>query len=211
MTPRARQTKKRTRIQAVNETRILDAALDVFAAHGFRGSTIDAIAARADMSKPNLLYYFRTKQDIYVAVLRHTLDAWLEPLTALNPDGEPIEEICGYITRKLELSRTAPEASRLFANELLHGAPMIRAVLEGPLRELVDEKAAVLQLWIDSGKLARVDPHHLIFMIWSATQTYADFDTQIRAILGDKAANQQHFATAADTLKRVFCDGLKPS
>lgn len=210
MTPRAQQTKKRTRIQAVNESRILDAALDIFAANGFRGSTIDAIAARADMSKPNLLYYFRTKQDIYVAVLRHTLDAWLEPLGALDPDGEPLQEIRGYIARKLELSRTAPEASRLFANELLHGAPMIRAVLEGPLRQLVDEKASVLQHWIDTGRLARIDPHHLIFMIWSATQTYADFDTQIRAILGDATTGQRHFTTAADTLMAVFCDGLRP-
>ncbi|MHA1524005.1 MAG: TetR family transcriptional regulator C-terminal domain-containing protein [Alphaproteobacteria bacterium] len=210
MTARARQTKKRTRIQALNETRILDAALNVFAAHGFRGSTIDAIAASADMSKPNLLYYFRSKEDIYVAVLRHTLDAWLEPLTALDPRGEPMSEIRNYITRKLDLSRTSPKASRLFANELLHGAPMIRTVLEGPLRELVDEKAAVLQHWIDTGRLAPIDPHHLIFMIWSTTQTYADFDTQMRAILGDKTADQKHFTTAADTLARVFFDGLKP-
>jgi TetR/AcrR family transcriptional regulator len=48
--------KRRTRIQTEKRELILEAALEMFSAHGFRGSTIDQIAEAAGMSKPNLLY-----------------------------------------------------------------------------------------------------------------------------------------------------------
>src|SRR6476620_4467621 len=111
------KTQAKTRIQAINEDIILAAALEVFSAFGYRGSTVDQIAARAGMSKPNLLYYFRRKEDIYVAVLERTLAVWLEPLKLLDRKGDPLEEISRYIRAKLKLSRDEPKASRLFANE----------------------------------------------------------------------------------------------
>ena len=90
---RASASKKRTRIQAENEERILDAGLKVFSTYGFRGATVDQIAERAGMSKPNLLYYFRRKQDIYTAVLTRTLDMWLGPLGEMDPAGDPEREM----------------------------------------------------------------------------------------------------------------------
>lgn len=205
---RARSSRGRTRIQAENEHRILDAALEEFSIHGFRGATIDQIAARASMSKPNLLYYFARKQDVYVAVLQHTLGDWLEPLTELDANGDPAEEIWSYIERKLELSRTAPSASRLFANEILQGAPRIKSILEGPLKDLVDEKCRVIQGWIDVGKLRPVDPMHLLFMIWATTQHYADFEVQIDAL--SDAPRAERFSDAQGTLRTLFLEGLLP-
>ncbi len=173
-----------TRIQARNKELILAAALDVFSVSGFRGARVDHIAAKAEMSKPNLLYYFRRKEDIYVALLEHTLSDWLEPLRDLDPAGDPLQELTRYITAKLQMSEANPKASRLFANEILHGAPMIEKFLKGPLRQLVAEKAQVIQSWISQGKLAPVDPYHLIFAIWAVTQHYADFSVQVDAVLG---------------------------
>ncbi|WP_120497626.1 TetR family transcriptional regulator C-terminal domain-containing protein [Kiloniella sp. EL199] len=210
MNPRAGQTKKRTRIQAKNEAKILEAALDIFATFGFRGTTIDQIAQKAEMSKPNLLYYFRRKEDIYISVLERTLDEWLTPLTELNPDGDPIKEIGKYTSLKLQMSQNDPTASRLFANEILHGAPMIEHVLKGSLKDLVDEKAAVIHHWVKSGKLAKVDPYHLIFMIWATTQHYADFKIQMRAILGDEVDQPDYFEKAGNTISTVFFEGIKP-
>ena len=207
-TPRAGQTRKRTRIQAANEARILDAALEVFSTYGYRGATVDQIAEGAGMTKPNLLYYFRRKQDIYLAVLNRTLEMWLQPLEHLDAEGDPAAEITAYIDRKLELSRDNPEASRLFAMEIMQGAPILGSVLTGRLRKLVDEKAAVLKTWIDAGRLAPVDPYHLIFMVWATTQHYADFETQIRAVLGTKATRPAHFDTAKRTLEQVFLRGI---
>ncbi|MCB1486724.1 MAG: HTH-type transcriptional regulator RutR [Bauldia sp.] len=207
-TPRAGQTRKRTRIQAENQARILDAALEVFSTYGYRGATVDQIAEGAGMTKPNLLYYFRRKQDIYLAVLNRTLEMWLQPLEHLDAAGDPAAEITAYIDRKLELSRDNPEASRLFAMEIMQGAPILGSVLTGRLRKLVDEKAAVLKTWIDDGRLAPVDPYHLIFMIWATTQHYADFETQIRAVLGARTARAAHFDTAKETLEQVFLRGV---
>ncbi len=207
-TPRAGRTRKRTRIQAANEERILDAALAVFATYGFRGATVDQIAVRAGMTKPNLLYYFRRKQDIYLAVLNRTLEMWLKPLEHLDPAGDPADEIAAYIDRKLELSRDNPTASRLFAIEIMQGAPVLGSVLSGRLKALVDEKAAVIEGWRKAGRIAPVDPYHLIFMIWATTQHYADFDTQIRAILGPRATSPAHFDTAKATLEQVFLRGV---
>jgi len=206
--PRAGQTTRRTRIQAENSEKILAAALDVFARDGFRGATIDRIAEAAGMSKPNLLYYFRGKDEIYRAVLDRLLDTWLEPLRAIEAAGDPMREIAGYIHRKLEMARDYPRESRLFAGEIMRGAPILEDVLSGPLKALVDEKCDVIEGWIEAGRIAPVDPRHLIFAIWATTQHYADFDTQIRAVLGDDSEGR--FSDAARSLERLFLDGLRP-
>jgi TetR/AcrR family transcriptional regulator len=180
------RTRPETRIQARNRATILDAALDVFSAQGFRGATVDQIAAAAGLSKPNLLYYFPSKEAIHDEVLAGLLDTWLDPLRALDPAGDPLAEILSYVQRKLQMARDYPRESRLFANEIVQGAPRILAVLSTDLKALVDDKASVLTAWMDAGRIARVHPHHLIFSIWSLTQHYADFDVQMRAVLGDE-------------------------
>ncbi len=177
---------QKTRIQNQNEALILDAALEVFSTYGYRGTTVDQIAAKCGMSKPNLLYYFRRKEDIYTAVLERTLALWLAPLQALDPEKDAIEELTRYISAKLDLTFARPEASRLFANEILHGAPHVAPFLKGPLRELVATKARVIRGWVKAGQLQPVEPEHLIFAIWSVTQHYADFGVQVEAVLGGK-------------------------
>lgn len=201
-------TKPRTRIQARNSTTILDAALDVFSQQGFRGATLDQIAEVAGLSKPNLLYYFPSKEAVHTALLNQLLRTWLDPLRAMNPDGDPVTEIMAYVHRKLELSRDFPRESRLFANEMLQGAPRMRDVIEGDLKTLVDEKAAVLQVWMDQGRIAKLPPVHLIFSIWAMTQHYADFDVQVRAVLGP---GHDPFTEAGDFLQTLFTKLLAPT
>ena len=209
MKARAARTQRRTRIQEENEERILEAALDVFSTHGFRGSTIDQIAEAAGMSKPNLLYYFRTKEDMHHRLIERLLDTWLAPLREIRPEGEPLAEIRNYIRRKLEMARDYPRESRLFANEMLQGAPHTHETLAGPLKALVDEKAAIIRRWTMEGRLAEIDPHHLIFSIWATTQHYADFDVQVRAVLGDARAVANRFEDAARFLDQLYFSGLK--
>ncbi|MCB1462576.1 MAG: TetR/AcrR family transcriptional regulator [Nitratireductor sp.] len=210
MKPRAARTQRRTRIQEENEERILEAALEVFSTHGFRGATIDQIAEAAGMSKPNLLYYFRTKEDMHRLLMDRLLETWLAPLKEMKPQGDPLAEIRSYIRRKLEMARDFPRESRLFANEILQGAPRIVDALEGPLRELVEEKAAVIRQWSRQGRLAPCDPYHLIFSIWATTQHYADFDVQVRAVLGEKRGGEGRFEDAARFLDQLYVSGLKP-
>jgi len=202
--------KRRTRIQIEKREAILEAALDVFSQHGFRGATIDQIAEAAGMSKPNLLYYFRSKEEMHVTLMQRLLDTWLAPLRELDDDGDPISELRGYIRRKLEMARDFPRESRLFANEILQGAPRIMPMIEGELKTLVDEKARVMKRWMRDGKIATVDPYHLIFAIWATTQHYADFDVQVRAVLGSDRGGDDRFDDAARFLERLFLEGLRP-
>lgn len=201
---------RRTRIQQEKREQILQAALDVFSTNGFRGSTIDQIAEAAGMSKPNLLYYFRGKEDVHETLMQRLLDTWLAPLRELDDVGDPIGELTSYVRRKLEMARDYPRQSRLFANEILQGAPRIMPMLEGELKSLVDEKAAVIEGWMRAGKIAATDPYHLIFAIWATTQHYADFDVQVRAVLGPERGGDGRFEDAARFLERLIVDSLKP-
>lgn len=206
----ASKPRRRTRIQTERRELILEAALEVFASHGFRGATIDQIAEAAGMSKPNLLYYFRSKEDIHTTLMQRLLDTWLAPLRELDDVGDPMSELRSYIRRKLEMARDYPRESRLFANEILQGAPRIMAMIEGELKTLVDEKAEVIKGWIRAGKIMRVDPWHLIFSIWATTQHYADFDVQVRAVLGRDRGGEGRFDDAARFLEQLYLEGLRP-
>lgn len=201
----------RTRIQTKRRGVILEAALDVFSRHGFRGATIDQIAVAAGMSKPNLLYYFRRKEDIHHALIERILDVWLQPLRELENEGDPISELRGYIRRKLEMARDYPRESRLFANEILQGAPRILGLLESELKPLVDEKVRLIKDWVRKGRLARADPYHLIFSIWATTQHYSDYDVQVRAVLGPDLGAEGRFEDAARFLEQLYTKGLSPN
>lgn len=196
-----------TRIQKRNIDAILDAALEVFSAQGFRGATLDQIATAAGLSKPNLLYYFPSKEAIHLQLLSSLLDVWLAPLREIRATGEPRDEIMRYMHRKLEMSRAMPRESRLFANEILQGAPRMGGTLAVDLKALVDEKAAIIRGWAEAGRIAPVDPHHLLFSIWALTQHYADFDVQVRAVLGP---GHDPFAEAEPFLDTLFTRLLRP-
>lgn len=203
------EEKSETRIQKRNKEAILEGALDVFSAHGFRGATLDQIAEAAGLSKPNLLYYFSSKEDIHRTLIEGLLEDWLAPLSGIDAGGDPVEEILGYVARKLKMSRSMPRESRLFANEVLQGAPHIGETIKGPLKSLVDAQAALFQDWIDAGRLAPLNPHHLIFSIWATTQHYADFEVQVEGIID--GTEDSRFDEAQAFLQSFYRRALTPN
>ncbi len=201
------KTKKPSRIQLRNRKRILDAALEVFSRHGYRGATLDQIAQEAGLSKPNILYYFDGKESIHVTLLNTLMQNWLDPLRELNPAGDPLEELCAYVRRKMAMSQKFPRESRLFANEILQGAPRMTPHLETGLKPLFAEKVQLIQGWVEQGRIAPVDPRHLIFSIWSTTQHYADFEAQVDVLIGHDDAC---FDSAQAYLETLFRKMLTP-
>ena len=178
----------KSRIWKYNEALILSGAERVFARAGFGGATMAQIAEEAGVPKPNLHYYFGNKRDLYRAVLNRVLRDWLDPIDVITADAEPRAALEAYIRRKMALAFDRPDASRVFANELLHGAPVVGELLRTDLRTIVLEKSGVIEAWIAAGKIAPVDSKHLFFTIWASTQTYADFDVQIQAVMGPEAS-----------------------
>ena len=174
----------KAQIRKANRELILGAANRVFARAGFNGATMAAIAEAAGLPKANLHYYFGSKDELYREVLARTLHEWLVPMDSLVPDADPRSAIEAYIRAKMAMSAAHPDASRVFANELLHGAPVLGELIRTELRAVVRKRAAIVDGWIAAGRMAPVDSTHLFFTIWAATQTYADFDVQVRGVLG---------------------------
>lgn len=194
-------------IRQANEERILAAAESIFARTGFGGATMAAIAQAAELPKANLHYYFGSKEDLYRRVLARILSDWLVSTDVMTPEADPRGALEHYIRAKMALSAKRPDASKVFANELLHGAPVLHKVLSTELRQTVQNKAAVVQGWIDAGRMARVDPTHLFFTIWAATQTYADFDVQVAAVLGRKKLGHQDYARSTEHVVSLLLRG----
>jgi len=191
------------RVRRANLAQILKAAEQVFAESGFTGATMTDIADRVDLPKANLHYYFGTKEDLYRAVLDNILEMWLLPIAAIYPEADPARAIADYVRAKMDAARLRPFASKVFANEILHGATQIEAFLSKDLRVLLDEKAAVLDGWIAQGRMAPLDARSFFFMIWAMTQHYADFDAQIRLVLGKRQLTKKDFAHFTEEVIRA--------
>ena len=194
-------------IRHVNRELILGAANRVFARAGFNGATMAAIAEAAGLPKANLHYYFGSKEQLYREVLARTLHEWLVPMDSLVPDADPRSALEAYIRAKMAMSAAHPDASRVFANELLHGAPVLGELIRSELRGVVRKRAAVIDGWIAAGKMAPVDATHLFFTIWAATQTYADFDVQVRAVLGRTKLTARDHARATEHVVSLLLRG----
>ena len=202
-------TGKRSQAVSAKKQAILSAALETFSQFGIHGTRLEQVAELAGVSKTNLLYYFPSKEALYVSVLQQILDIWLAPLKAFREELTPLVAIQQYIRLKLEVSRDYPQASRLFCLEMLQGAPLLKTVLSGDMKSLVDEKSAIIAVWVATGKLAPVDPHHLIFMIWAATQHYADFSAQVEAVTGKSLKDDDFFHSTVDNVQRMIIEGVR--
>lgn len=200
---------KRSQAVSAKKQAILSAALNTFSQYGIQGTRLEQVAELAGVSKTNLLYYFPSKEALYVAVMQQILDIWLAPLRAFREDLAPLVAIKEYIRLKLEVSRDYPQASKLFCLEMLQGAPLVMNELTGDLKTLVADKSAIIAAWVDSGKLAPIDPHHLIFMIWATTQHYADFATQVEAVTGKTLRDETFFQQTVENVQQIIIDGIR--
>lgn len=210
MTQGSKTGGKRSQAVAAKRDAILQAGLSQFAKYGVHGATLEQIAECAGVSKTNLLYYFPSKDALYIDVLKQILAVWLAPLRAFRSDLEPVTAIGEYIRLKMEVSRDYPDASRLFCMEMLQGAPLLKGELAGDVRPLVEEKSAIVAGWVAQGKLAQVDPNHLIFMIWATTQHYADFAVQVEAVTGATLNDDAFFRHTVDNVQRMIIEGIRP-
>lgn len=195
------------RTRRLNEAKILAAAEAVFAEAGYNGASMQAIAERAGLPKANLHYYFGTKETLYRTLLSRILDMWVEAFDHIEADRDPADALTAYIRDKMTWSRTRPLASKVFANEVVHGAQQIEGYLSEKLRRTVEEKAEVIRGWIAAGRMADVDPRHLFFVLWAATQTYADFGAQVSAVLGRDRLEPRDWEAATDEVTRIVLRG----
>jgi AcrR family transcriptional regulator len=195
------------RIRARNKAKILDAAVRVFVAKGFDGTSIAEIANLAGLPKANVYYYFKTKKAIYSTLIAGLIHEWDEALAQLDASREPAEALAGYIRAKLEFSRKHPLESKLVANEAVHGGRFLTRQDHAHMRAITVEKAKVFEAWAKAGKMDPVHPMHLFIMLWSATQFYADSDILAANALATRRIGRRHFAEAEQAITAVILKG----
>ena len=199
---------RRTDIRRENERLILDAAERVFAEAGFGGATMQLIADMAGLPKANLHYYFPTKESLYRRVVQNIFEIWLDAASSFDDAAGPVEGIGAYVEAKMEISRRHPHGSKVWAAEVMHGAPVIQDYLETTLRDWTNGRISVIQRWIDQGQMAPINPRHLLYMLWATTQHYADFGHQIETLNADHPLTDQQWRDATDSVKAIILRGI---
>jgi TetR/AcrR family transcriptional regulator len=198
---------KAGKIRTDNRAKIIAIAEMEFAEFGYKGASIMNIAKRANLPRANVHYYFNSKLELYKKVLFDILKLWNDAFNQITPEDDPAEAIGAYIRAKVMYSKTNPLASKIFANEIIHGAPIISEYLNSDFREWLKSKAAVIEHWIKQGKMDPVDPLFLIMLIWSATQHYVDFSTQVSAVMDKPQLSDKDFDHVADNLTHIILKG----
>lgn len=196
------------RIRQRNEQLILAAAEQEFAIFGFKGASMREIAKRADIPKANIHYYFKNKLGLYLAVLSDIIDLWDSTLSNLTADDDPAQSLSTYLSKKIDFSRNHPLASRIFASEIISGGPNLDGYFTSGYKEWFSSRTAVFKEWQQQGKLdPEIDPSHLIFLLWSSTQHYADFALQVSSALGKKQLTKADYDRATKTLTHIILKG----
>ena len=202
-----RSSYKVGQIRRDNEAAILAAAEEEFAELGFSGAAIGRIAERAGVPRSNVHYYFSSKEALYSRLLTDVVERWNEAFPEITRDADPATALESYIRAKLEFSRQHARASKIFASEVLRGAPLLDDYLGSNTRDWLLGKTRVIEDWIAQGRMDPVDPRYLIFMIWSSTQHYADFDAQVKLLIGQSELTHSDFDRVAETLTHIILKG----
>lgn len=187
--------------------KILDAAEIEFGLKGYNGASLQHIAARAGLPKPNIIYYFQSKANLYKHVLDQTLMGWNDLFDRATLEDDPAEVLDSFIRVKLKQSFEKSVASRLFAMEVIGGANHIGDFLKEELRPWFMSRVDLLQGWMDAGKMQQRDPASLIYMIWATTQHYADFEAQILALNGTQSLTEEDLLRVGDTISDIILGG----
>ena len=168
---------------------------------------MQAIADACALPKANLHYYFASKEKLYRRVVERIFTIWLEAADSFETSATPEVALSRYITRKMQLSRQHRYGSKVWANEVMHGAPIIQDYLETTLRSWTETRISVIRRWIDEGQMRPVDPRWLLYMIWATTQHYADFAHQIET-LNHGALSDTQWVEATETVCGIILRGI---
>lgn len=188
-------------------SRILEAAEIEFGLKGYGGASLQNIAERAGLPKPNIVYYFHSKENLYKQVLNTIADGWNDLFDKATPEDDPAIVLDSLIRTKLRQSFEHSRSSKIFAQEVIQGAQHIGDYLKDDLRPWFQSRVGVIEQWIAQDKMRAVDPVTLIFMIWSMTQHYADFEAQIFALTGKEGYDEDDLQRIGDTLTGIILGG----
>jgi len=122
----------------------------------------------------------------------------------LEADEDPERALTMYITAKMQFSRQRPYGSRVWASEIMRGAPVMERFLGTTLKAWVNARVRTIRSWISAGKIRAVDPESLLYMIWAVTQHYADFERQIAILNGGDEFDERQYREKVEQVVRLI-------
>ena len=198
--PEAPTHRNQQGIRAQNQALILAAAEEEFVLQSYRGATMQGIADRAGLPKANIHYYFKNKKNLYKAVLHSIIQEWNEGLITMTVDSDPKTVIEKFVRTKLHQAFVNPNRHKLFALEVIGGAPHLHDFMSTTMQEWALDKVEVMKIWHEQGKIGIADPLQLLILIWATTQRYAEFETEIVGLMKKSAYDEQDETRAAEFL-----------
>lgn len=195
-------------IRRSNVEKILLGAEKVFAEKGFAGTAMADIAAEVELPRSNLHYYFSTKTELYNAVLLGLLEVWKQDALCFETYDDPRLVLSSYIRAKMTHSRTRPYGSKVWADEIIHGAPTLGLTLDTSLYDWAKMKEAKIRQWVADKRILPVEPSSVLFMIWASTQHYADFDHQVNIINEHQPLSDIQFERAIHSVTSIILRGI---
>jgi len=193
------------------ETRntILEAAERIFAEVGPEGARTDAIAQAAGVNKALLYYYFKSKDDLYQAVLEsHLTEFRRRALGVLESEGSARARLLRYVSLHFDFISARPYYPRLVhrlmsANDrLVHRAVhQYSAPIYAKLAELIEEG-------VRSGEFRQVDTHHTIYSLVGLSVFYFAAAPVVKEVSQIDAFDRANVASRRDEVLKFIRYGL---
>ena len=191
------------------EQTILKEAENQFAQFGLEGASLEGIANAVGMSRHNLLYYFPSKEVLYRRVLDDVVFSWLAGMEDVwREQSDPVKALRIYIRGKLRSSFDRPNAAKVFAKEVIAGAPRYADVIAARVKPVLDQEVQAFERWAKQGLVTQLNFPHLMFVIWTVTQAYAEHQAQFAILLGKPALDESDFDAAEEVIVRLVLSGL---
>jgi TetR/AcrR family transcriptional regulator len=159
--------------RATSQERILDVAREEFAEHGFRGARLAEIARRAGLSHPTLLYHFKSKEDLYGAVIAAAVADWARDTEAAASAGlSGFAQVEAILDAGFGFLASHRDFVRIVRREALDGGGRLEEMLSEHARPFVERAVVFLEREVAAGRLHSHDPLELIQIYYGAVFTY---------------------------------------
>jgi TetR/AcrR family transcriptional repressor of mexJK operon len=195
------------------DVRLLDVATRLFMERGFDGTSIDAVAEAAGVSKPTVYARYHDKRDLFAAVLRGRIRKWLAPLSAAaeaqatETSPKSIKTTLHELSRHMVAYTLAPEAAavqRILSAQAVHFPELAKLANEEGWLRAVRGVASILRQSAARGQIKGDDPELAADMFLNLVLGHSK-RLAVYGIATDPETAERHRKAAVD----FFLNGMR--
>lgn len=203
--PKAETIRRRQPEQV--RSRVLQAALSIFAARGFEGASMQKIADSAKVSLPLIVYHFKSKEKLWQAVIKNAVtqfDQLIELATQQTTATTATEQLREIIKAMVDVSVKFPEFRRILETEAYTLTPRLQWLGESFAKRHHKIITKLIKQAQSEGNVLMIEPHRLSFMI-TAMATNPSNAAEYQYLTGrDPSSKKEVKASIAAINKAVF-------